>query len=120
MGEIRGTALYHRGVEWAHANLDARGIDLHHKVNDPTPWIIDVNLGDSNSLEYRELYDWCDEQFGPQSWPIHGRPGNWYIAGATVFGRTHVGFATEEMMQRFMARFPNRIWPDAPPEGGEK
>ena len=32
--------------------------------------------------------------------------------GATVFGHTDMGFATEQMMLMFMERFPDRIWPE--------
>jgi len=107
-----GNARYRRHCEWAHANLDAEGIALYHKVNDPTPWVIDVRLPESNSREWFDMLEWCGEQFGPESWPIHDRPGAWYRAGATVHGHTDMGFATEEMMERFIAKFPDRIWPD--------
>lgn len=109
----RGNARYERGCKWAAANLDDEGVELHHKVNDPTPWIIDVRLPESNSREWFELLEWCSDNLGPESWPIHGRPGNWYRAGATIHGHTDMGFATEDMMKRFMEQFPDRIWPDA-------
>lgn len=117
MSEGIGNDRYRRGVEWARTNLDAEGLALHHKVNDPTPWIIDVRLPEPNSREWFDLREWCDQEFGPQSWPIHNRPGAWYIAGATVFGHTDMGFATEELMKRFIAQFPDRVWPEEDPDG---
>lgn len=56
------------------------------------------------------MLEWCDDAFGPQSWPIHDRPGNWLIAGATINRHTDMGFATEEMMRRFVERFPDYVW----------
>ena len=77
--------------------------NLMHKVWDGTPWIVDAFTGPiDNYGRYREIMDWCRGEFGDEAWPIHGKPGNWHCGGATVNGWTWIGFANEEMMQKFI------------------
>ena len=78
---------------------------LMRKVWGGTPWMIDVVTGNIDSDRYQEMRDWCNVQFGRESWPLHGRFGNWQFGGATVMGSTWIGFATEEMMKRFEERW---------------
>lgn len=111
-----GTDLFHRTMAWADSEQDdplKRG-ELMRKVWQETPWMVDVYTGQiTNHGRYREIMDWCREKFGPELWPIHGKPGTWQSGGATVYGRTWMGFATKEMMDEFMQQ-----WGDVP-EGFE-
>ena len=95
------------------AEQNGSDLELQHMVWDPTPWVIQVQLGDPvDTFEYsdeREIMDYCLAQFGPESWPIHNKPAAWYRGGATVNGVTWLGFATEQMMQQFMADWPNNV-----------
>lgn len=101
---VDGTDLYHRNMEWAESNGD-RG-KLMHQVWDGTPWMVDVYTGNiENFGRFREIMEWCREQFGPEAWPIHGKPGAWHSGGATVMGWTWIGFATEDRMERFRERW---------------
>ncbi len=71
-----------------------------------TPWMVDAYTGSHDSDRRHHLLEWCHEQFGPEAAPIHGRPGSWHSGGATVYGWTWMGFATEDQMCKFMARWP--------------
>ena len=101
LGLATGSALYDRFIRH---DRD----ELMHKVWDGTPWIVSAYTGGPMHTRWREIMDWCDEQFGPEAWPIHGHAGNWHTGGATVDGETWMGFATEEMMNRFLAAWPNK------------
>lgn len=97
-----GSDLYRRQI----ATTDDA---LMRQVWDGTPWMVDAYTGPvSNSGRYREMMDWCLEQFGPQAWPFsdNPNPGNWHMGGVTWFGYTWIGFKTEEMMTRFLNRWP--------------
>jgi hypothetical protein len=86
--------------------------ELMHKVWDGTPWMVDAYTGPiSNYGRYAEIMDWCRDKFGPEAWPIHDKAGNWHSGGATVYGATWMGFATEEMMERFCEQW---VTPNAP------
>lgn len=109
-----GTDLYRRVTAYA----EERGADdlaLHLKVWQPTPWMIDVYVGKTYSEEWLlpAHHEWCNANLGEESWPIHGHPGVWHRGGATVDGWTWYGFATEDLMRRFLAQFPQ------PPMPGE-
>lgn len=87
---------------------------LQEKVWNPTPWVIDVYLGemDDDRIEYiaeKKLRDWCNSFAGKESWPIHDRPGDWYRAGFTADGWTWIGFKTEEMMDEFIMAWPEHV-----------
>lgn len=110
MGESIGTELYHRAIEWSRTNLDDKGHKLTLKCWQPHPWMVNAFTGPCGERRDLEMREWCAEQFGDEAWPIHGKTGDWYRGGATVFGWTHFGFATKDMMDRF-----NERWP-APPE----
>lgn len=75
--------------------------DLMRKVWDGTPWMV----GACTKGRWRAIMEWCTKEFGPEAWPIHGRAGQWHIGGATVHGYTWIGFATEDMMNRFVERW---------------
>ena len=86
-------------------------LDLSHKVWDPTPWVIDVFIGErdeiGNGVDEQAIRSFCEENFGVQSWPIHDRPADWYRGGATVDGWTWLGFKTKVMMEKFIDNWPN-------------
>lgn len=99
---------------------DQRHLELEHKVWDPTPWVIDVRspypdgspasfrVGD---VDRRTHVRWLRDNIGTESWPIHNAPGDWYFGGATVCGETWLGFRTKDMMDRFIAFFPQSLIP---------
>ncbi|WP_278366920.1 hypothetical protein [Marinobacter salarius] len=99
--ELDCSELYQRQI----AECDDK---LMHKVWDGTPWMIDAYTGGMarGDERYREIMEWCRDQFGPEAWPIHGKPGDWHCGGATVMGWTWLGFATKEMMDKFAAAWP--------------
>lgn len=97
LGSTLGSALYRSLMESQYAD------DLMHQVWDATPWIVDAITGGINSDRWREVMEWLREQFGPEAWPIHGKAGDWHTGGATIDGKTWIGFATAEMMERFIA-----------------
>lgn len=80
--------------------------DLTRSVWAGTPWMVDAFTGPSMDDRSREMMDWCRNEFGVESWPIHGKPGNWHRGGVTLYGWTWMGFATEEMMLKFIERWP--------------
>jgi len=99
-----GSPLYQRQI----ANSDDQ---LMRKVWDGTPWMCDAYTGPTAGDRDDEIYKWCRDKFGPEAWPIHGHPGRWHRGGATVFGWTWMGFATEQMMQQFLDRWPASVPP---------
>lgn len=102
-----GSELYERTIEWSKANLDDEGHELTRLCWDDRPWMINAYTGSLDDDRELKIIEWCREQFGDEAWPIHGRPGNWYRGGATVFGWTHIGFATEGMMNSFIEAWPS-------------
>lgn len=85
--------------------------ELIRRVWDPTPWMVDAYTGSCSEERYQELAEWCREQFGPEASPIHGLSGTWQRGGATVFGWTWIGFATEAQLQQFLTRWEETFPP---------
>lgn len=89
-------------------------LSMEHMVWDPTPWIIDIrspypdNAKDGD-VDHWEHIQWLQAQVGIESRPIHGHPGDWRFAGATVDGETWLGFRNEDMMRRFIEAFPGSV-----------
>lgn len=104
---IVGTPLYDRIIE--HGADSVAGPELTHKVWDPTPWVIDVYVGRHTEDTEHNIRQWCGDNFGKESWPIHDKPADWYRAGSTVMGWTWFGFKTEEMMRRFIEAWPDNV-----------
>ena len=101
MTAIKGSKLYQHQI--AHYVND----HLMHKVWDGTPWMVDAFTGSPRTDDrYCEIMEWCRDNLGPEAWPLHGTQGNWYSGGSTVDGWTWVGFATEEMMLKFIDAWP--------------
>jgi hypothetical protein len=73
-----------------------------------TPWIVDAYVGDRCDGRRREMWEWCSERLGVESWPFseNPRPGRWHSGSATVFGWQWWGFDTEAEMQAFAEAFP--------------
>lgn len=80
--------------------------DLLREVWGSTPWMVQAYTGSWADDRIMEIREWCTDEFGPEAWPIHGKPGRWHSGGATVNGWTWMGFETEEMMHRFIERWP--------------
>lgn len=98
------TALYQKYI----IGDDGPHSDLNRKVWAGTPWIIDVFTGSCGEERDRDIIWWLQENMGTQAWPFgdEPRPGRWYRGGATVFGWTWYGFATEADMKAFEAAWP--------------
>jgi len=108
------TELYGRIIKHAQDKRDDDGLTLAHKVWNPTPWVISVFMGESESPgdeheDEARIRAYCVEHFGVQSWPIHDRPANWYRAGFTIYGWTWLGFKTEEMMKKFIEDWSHNV-----------
>ena len=96
-----GTEIYHQLM------ASPQGDELMHKVWDNTPWIIDCYTESiSYHGRYQKIRNWCVENFGNEAWPIHDKPGNWTVGGATINGWTWIGFHTEKMMNEFLKQWP--------------
>jgi hypothetical protein len=75
----------------------------------PTPWMIDVFFGHSNSYDNTEemkIKSWLYHNLGPESSPMHGKEGLWHRAHVTLHGWSWVGFKTEDLLRRFLKVFP--------------
>lgn len=81
--------------------------DLMRKVWNGTPWMIEAFTGGHDDARWVEMAAWCEKHCGAEAWPIHGYPGKWHRGGATINGFTWLGFASEEMMKKFQAAWPN-------------
>jgi len=105
------TDIYNKIIE--HATKDDKRLALSHKVWDPTPFVVDVYIGDrdefGDGVDEHNIRQYCEEHFGKESWPIHDKPADWYRGGATVNGWTWFGFKTEEMMGKFINDWPENI-----------
>lgn len=98
-----GTALFQRTIAFNYG--DAERGQIMREVWTPTPWMLDVYVGDLYGRE-DEILRWCRHALGPESSPIHGRAGSWHRGSATIFGWTWFGFADETTMRRFQERWP--------------
>ena len=110
---LTGTDLYRSAIDSAMYGDDAERADLMRRVWEPTPWMADVWTG-GFAQEFgreREIREWCTERFGPECFVIGGREGKWQRGSATINGWPWMGFATEAMMNEFLA-----VWGDRPTE----
>jgi hypothetical protein len=100
----QGTELYRRTI--AYDLGDPERNELMAQVWSGTPWMVDAYTGSHDDPRQYEIIAWCREMFGPEAWPIHGKPGQWHRGGATIDGWNWIGFATESQMQQFLERWP--------------
>lgn len=101
----KGTNLFKRTMAWAEREGD-RG-KIMRKVWEGTPWMVNAYTGKiENHGRYRDMVDWCYENFGNEASPIHDTPGSWHRGGATVHGWTWFGFDSEERMNLFCKAWP--------------
>jgi hypothetical protein len=111
------TPLYHSIIEHANGDGPCHDLELTHKVWDPTPWVVDVYLGDrentSTPLRQDEcaIKRFCRANFGKESWPMHDEPAAWYSGGAIVDGWTWFGFDSEQKMNQFLEAWPDNSMP---------
>ena len=110
------TELYKRIIKHATEKDDDERLALSHKVWDPTPFVIDVYMGEIAEFgmrtDERTIREYCRGYFGKESWPIHDEPADWYRGGATVDGWTWFGFKTKEMMDKFIFDWPENTKQD--------
>lgn len=99
-----GTGLYQFILDRS-AGDDERDV-LMRKVWEPTPWVINVFEGSYDEYNFIDIIRWCCDNLGDESYPIHDKVGVWHRGGATVDGYTWYGFASEELMQRFIDAHP--------------
>ncbi len=107
------TALYQRIVDFDYG--DRERSYLVERVWKDTPFVVNVRTGEINSESEREIMQFCRKRFGPEAWPIHGRPGRWYRGSATVYGETFMGFDTAGTLAVFLGRFGDLIIEDQAP-----
>src|SRR5579872_6301879 len=98
--QISGTDLYHQTMATQYAS--EKQAALMHEVWDPTPWMVDAITVNREA----EMIAWCHRVMGPESSPIHGKGGSWHRGNVTLRGRTWFGFQTKELLEAFLARFP--------------
>jgi len=101
---MTGTDLYRRMCAFNYG--DAERAAVMREVWDPTPWMVEIYTGQCGDERDREMQRWCHDEFGGQSWPLHGRPARWLRGSATVHGWTWYGFADQAGMGRFVAHWP--------------
>ncbi len=106
------TALFQRTLAYDHGDKERNY--LMQKVWSVTPFMINVRTGSINSETYREIMQFCRVLFGPDAWPIHGRPGRWQSGSATVYGETFMGFEDAGALAIFMGRFGHLVIEDKP------
>lgn len=98
------TELYRRMLDYW--KDDPESLALNRRVWEPTPWMVHAFTGPGHpDPRDSEIRHWCWDNLGPYSAPIHDRPGVWRDGNATVHGWTWYGFATEDMMRQFLARW---------------
>jgi hypothetical protein len=100
-----GSDLYRRLSTHDYGDEERRELML--QAWSDTPLMVDAHTGGWTNEWGREseIHSWCVEQFGPPAHPFAGVPGKWQRGGATIHGWTWMGFATEEMMHKFIARW---------------
>ena len=108
---MTGSELFRRAMAYYEQQGDRP--DLMHRLWDDTPWMVSAFVGQVGGERDEEMRQWCHDHYGPQAWPIHGRPREWHSGGATSQGWTWFGFATETMMREFLEARPEPD--DAPP-----
>ena len=104
------TQLYHKIVSYEYH--DQALADLVRKAWVGTPWAINVRDFKPNSPEWFSFREWANVALGSESCAWNDYGGDWYRAGAIVNGLTNYGFSTEEGMNAFMARYPDRVRAD--------
>jgi hypothetical protein len=98
-----GTDLYRRTISRDYS-MPGSG-ELMRRTWSTTPWMVEAYTGRSDDDRYTEIRLWCRDQFGAEAF-LDREPGAWRSGHATVDGWTWMGFATEEQMQQFLARWP--------------
>lgn len=100
----QGSELFHKRI----LEYDYKDSDMHElqiRVWNTVPWMVDVFVGEYEGKE-GELTNWCRKEIGRESSFIHGKKGLWRRGNVIIFGWTWFGFATEELMNRFVEKFP--------------
>lgn len=80
---------------------------LNLEVWSPTPWMVDVFVGEYIPHHSRnsEIRNWLQQNFGNESSPIHKALGLWHESSVTIHGYSWYGFKTEKLMNRFLDQF---------------
>lgn len=97
------TELYKKMIEHEYQDQETR--DLMQKVWQDTPFMVNIFTGPFENDRRREMEDWCRENFGQENLAIWGKKGNWQLGSVTIFGWNWAGFATQEQMEKFLARW---------------
>lgn len=98
-----GSELYQRMLDYWKDR--PRELELNRKAWGPTPYMVDVFTGRTGADQDMEIRRWCLDEFGKESAPLIGHDGTWRRGSATIDGWTWYGFATEDMMRRFVERW---------------
>ena len=88
------------------ALIDTSGefAEINRKTWSPTPWVIDVFIPTDESKHV--IRNWLIYNFGPESEPSCEVKGSWRASFVTVHSFCWYGFKTEDLMNRFLAKFP--------------
>ena len=71
-----------------------------------TPFGVDAYTGRATECRIEDMRKWCRDNYGPEAWPVLGKPCEWYSGSATINGWTRFEFATETMMTNFLEAWP--------------
>ena len=111
---MMGSELYRREMALCEEQGDPVG--LMQMVWGGTPWMAEAFTGPFGGCRLDAMRQWCRDHYGPEAWPIHGRPGNWHGGGTSIEGWTRFGFATGTMMMEFIEAWPAPAYATPPPE----
>ena len=113
---MTGSPIYQRMGE----HLEGERLSQMLEFWKGTPWIADVFTGSSGEDRSMEMRHWLHENFGPQAWPFGKNPrgGRWLLGGATIFGWTWIGFASEADMNAFFVAYPPQKTHEEEPHAG--
>ena len=109
MPEQQGSEIYFRMLAGV-ADCDLPTLsELLRKIWSPTPWMLSVKVGVYDDEKRHEILQWCLKNIGNELDPIRRRKGVWREGNVTINHQTWYGFATEEMMSRFIEQFKDLI-----------
>lgn len=87
---------------------DPKTSALMEKCWKPTPFVVYAFAGDRDRQE--AMRRWCYREMGERCSPIHDQPGLWTDGSATLFEWCYFGFASQELLDRFLSRWRDDLW----------
>lgn len=102
--------MYRQGNEFFRTAMESIPLhlrDVSLREWEPTPFMIDVNVGDADD----EIMRWLRLNLGYESSPMHRREGVWKRASVTMNGCSWFGFKTQALLDRFITAKDNILTP---------